>query len=263
MAPIAVRDALLDAFRIAVQRCDDPREVLSKAFADVMNRADGNASHRVSYALVQASQDAVRTQLASVLPAATRAVEDRRWVVGILLNAAKWERAFRALRWVQDASVGDRKRALDFLLEVISETQADDDPPLSDEELPDTQLFRAFLFSATALGDPGDAATLLAAIHFQTSARDSAAGIDHMLSTFVRILPALDDSKTETDLLYDIYTDLIDYDTADAVESLVHAAGSAIAGAADLEAAFRVLLDGLTVQPAGWPPPTPSWLRME
>lgn len=84
-----------------------------------------------------------------------------------------------------------------------------------------------------------------------------------MLSTFARVLPALEDPKTETDLLYDIYTDLIDYDTADAVESLVHAARSAIAGAAEFDSAFRVLLDGLTVQPSGWPPPTPSWLRIE
>ena len=232
MTPIAVRDALLDAFRIAVERCDDPRDVLSKAFADVMNRVDGDASHRIADVIAQASQDGVRKMLDAALSTATRIVDDRRWIV-------------------------------DILLKELSRSEANGDPPYSDEELPDSQLFRAFLFSATALGDPAEAASLLATIHLENGRQDFGAEIDHMVSTFVRVLPALDDPKTETALLYGAYGEIIDYDTADAVESLVDAARSAIAGAADFEATFRVLLDGLTVQPAGWPPPTFSWLRME
>ncbi len=54
-----------------------------------------------------------------------------------------------------------------------------------------------------------------------------------------------------------------DNDPGDAVEALVNGAQEAIVRAEDPDGAIEVFLDGLAVEPAGWPPPTPDWLVPE
>ena len=90
-------------------------------------------------------------------------------------------------------------------------------------------------------------------------------GIDHMMSTFEKALSALRNPEAETDLMYEAYVDAIldDNDPGGAVETLVHSAREAIAKAEDPDGAIEVFLDGLSVEPAGWPPPTPAWLIPE
>ena len=64
---------------------------------------------------------------------------------------------------------------------------------------------------------------------------------------------------------YEAYTQAIrdDNDRSDAVEALVNGAREAIAKADNPGGAVEVLLDGLSVEPTGWPPPTPAWLTPE
>ena len=61
---------------------------------------------------------------------------------------------------------------------------------------------------------------------------------------------------------YEAHTQAIldDIDPGEALEALVDGAREAIAKADDPDRAIEVFLDGLSVEPAGWPPPTPAWL---
>ena len=130
-----------------------------------------------------------------------------------------------------------------------------DDPP----EMP---LFRAFSLAASALSDPSTAVNLVATIHMATHGTACGIDIEHALLHFVQVIEALEDPAGETEVMYDAYISAITdgNDPSFAAGALLKAARETIADTDDPAEALKMLLSGLSVQPSGWPPPTPAWM---
>lgn len=234
MTPADVRDELLRAFRLAVPRCGDPGGVLSEAYRKILTRADSRAEQLIADILIRASCEAVEKALLGASNLARRIGEDPNRIVNLVLHSARSER---------DVHPGS------------------DQPPSEPLE----SLLRALEVSAAALAFPTTAADLIASVVTEMRWTSHEDGFDHMMSTFEEALSALRNPEAETDLMYESYVAAIqdDNDPGDAVEALVKGAQKAIARAEDPDGAIDVFLDGLSVKPAAWPPPTPAWMIPE
>ena len=75
-------------------------------------------------------------------------------------------------------------------------------------------------------------------------------------------MEALEDPASEAEIMCDAYIAAITdgNDPAFAVGALLKAAREAIAETDDPAGTIKMLLSGLSVQPSGWPPPTPAWM---
>jgi len=239
MTPAAVRNLSLQSFQCAVSRCDDAWSVLSKAYRKMLAKAEGQMERPALIAniLIRASYEAVETVLWKDWISARRVVEgySREQTIALLLKSAR--------------SKSDARSAID---------QVAPSAPMAD-------LLRALEASAAALDYPTAAANLVGFVFAERCCRSNDRGIDHLMSTFTDALSAWRDPQAETEFVYDAYTDAIlqDDDPGAAVEILVHGARDTILNADDPEAAIEVFLDGLSVKPSGWPPPTPAWLTPE
>ena len=263
--PAATREVIAEAVGHAIQDCGDPWGVLSNTFRDVMKRARDDAEWQIAAVLVSASQEAMMKVLSGALASADRVIQDPERAVDFLLEAEEGERAFSALRRAQEATEGDRQRAVEWLVETLSEREPGGDRLSSADEPLGTRLFRAFEMASRALSDPTAAANLLATVHVATESRIHDIDIEHALSALTQIVAALDDPTGETEVLYDAYVAAIadGNDPSLAVETLLEAAKEAIAESDEPVTVIEVLLSGLSVQPSGWPPPTPGWLMSE
>ena len=236
MTSADVRDELFRAFESAVPTSGDPWGVLSKAYRKILTKADSRAEQLIADILIRASCEAVENALSAA--------------------------------WISARRVGeDRERIVDLVLK-LNATRSESDAHLGSDQSPSERLealLRTLEVSAAALSDPTAAADLMAFVVRETSGTSYGEGIDHMMSAFEEALSALGNPEAETDLMYEAYVDAIldDNDPGGAVETLVHGAREAIAKAEDPDGAIEVFLDGLSVEPAGWPPPTPPWLIPE
>lgn len=234
MTPAEVRDEVLSAFQLAVPGCGDPWGVLSEAYRKILTRADSRAEPLIADILMRASSEAVEKALLGALNLAGRTGEDPERIVDLVLDSARSE---DNVRHGSDQSPAERLES----------------------------LLRALEVSAEALDFPKRAADLIAIVVREMRGTSHHDGIDHMMSTFESALSALRDPGAETDLMYEACVEAIqdDNDSGDAVEALVNGAHGAISTAEDPDAVIEVFLDGLSVEPAGWPPPTPDWLVPE
>ncbi len=258
----AARTAISEAFELAIHDTGDPWGVMYKAFRDVMARADDEAQWRIAASMIRACQRVTSEVFAKVASSAQSTVEDRERIVDLLLKAGEKERAFWAFQRVQEAAVADRRREVEWLLEALSERETDRDWASRSDDPPETPLFRAFSLAATALSDPSTAVNLVATIHMATYGTAHDIDIEHALPHFVRVIEALEDPASETEVMYDAYISAITdgNDPGFAVRALLDAARETIADTDDPAAAAKMLLSGLSVQPSGWPPPTPAWM---
>ena len=263
--PAAAREVIADAVEHAIQDCGDPWDVLSDAFRDVMKRASDEAGWQMAAVLVSASQEAMRKVLSGALASADRVIQDPERIVDLLLEAEEEERAFFAFRQAQEATEGDRQRAVECLAETLSEREPGGDRPSSAGEPLDIPLFRAFMVASTALSDPTTAANVLATVHMATETTEYDIDIEHAVSAFAQVVATLDDPLAETEVMYDAYVAAIAHgnDPSLAVETLLEAVKEAIAQSDEPVTVIEVILNGLSVQPSGWPPPTPAWLIPE
>ncbi len=234
MTPTDVRDEVLRAFRLAVPPCGDPWGVLSQAYRKILAKADSTAEPLIADILIRASCEAVEKALLAALNSAGRIGEDPERIVDLFLDSARSE---DNVRLGSDQSPAERLES----------------------------LLRALEVSAEALDFPTRAADLIATVVREMRGTSHDDGIDHMMSTFESALSALRDPGAETDLMYEACVEAIgdDNDPGDSVEALVNGAQEAIAVAEDPDAAIQVFLDGLAVEPTGWPPPTPDWMVPE
>lgn len=234
MTPTDVRDEVLRAFRLAVPPCGDPWGVLSQAYRKILTRADSRAEPLIADILMRASCEAVEKALLGARNLAGRTGKDPERIVDLVLNSARSE---------DNVRLGGYQSPAERL----------------------ESLLRALEVSAEALDFPTRAADLIAIFVREMRGTSHHDGIDHMMSTFESALSALRDPEAETDLMFEACVEAIgdDNDPGDAVEALVNGAQEAIEVAEDPDGAIQVFLDGLSVEPAGWPPPTPDWMVPE
>ena len=254
--------AISRAFEVAIGDTSTPWDVLSKAFRDVMTRADDEAKRRIAAATIRAAQKATREVFSKIASSTQSVVEDRERLIELLLKAGETERAFWAFQRVQESPKEDRQRAVEWLLEELSERENNRGRVSSGDDPPEMSLFRAFGLAATALSDPSTTVNLVATIHMATHGAEHDIDIEHALSHFQQVIAALDDTANEAGVMYGAYIAAIadGNDPSLAVETLLEATKEAIARTDDPIGALKMLLSGLAVQPSGWPPPTPAWL---
>jgi len=260
--PAAAREVIADAVDHAIHACDDPWGLLSNAFRDVVKRASDDAQWQMADVLVTTSQEAMKKVLSGARASADEVIQDPQRIVDLLLEASEGERAFFAFRHAQEATEEYRQRAVEWLVETLSVRQPRGDRPSSADEALGTRLFRAFEMASRALSDPTTAANLLLTVHMATERMIHDIDIEHALFAFAQIVTTLDDPTAETEVMYDAYVAAIaDGNDPDfAVETLLEAAKEAIAESDEPVTVIEVFLSGLSVQPSGWPPPTPAWL---
>ena len=230
-----VRDELLRAYHFAVPASCDPWGALSDAYRKILTKADSRAEPLIAGILIRATSEAVEKAL-----------------------SAAWNstRRFR----------GDPERIMDL---VLNATRSDGNVDLGGDQSASERidsLLRALEVSAGALDRPDAAADLMALVVRVTRAKSHGDSIEHMMSFLDEALSSLGDPEAESYLLYGVYVDAIlddDMGAGEAVEALLNGAQEAIAMADDPDATFDVFLDGLSVEPAGWPPPTPAWMIPE
>ena len=258
----AAHTAVSEAFQLAICYAGDPWAVLSEAFRDVMTRADDEAKWRIEALMVRASQGATREVFSRVASSAQSVIEDRKRIVDLLLKAGETERAFWAFWRVQNSTERDRPRTVEWLLEALSECETNRDQVSQADDPPEMPLFRAFSLAATALSDPSTGVNLVATIHMATHGTARGIGIERALPHFLQAMEALEDPASEAEIMYDAYIAAITdgNDPASAVGALLEAARETIAETDDPAGAIKMLLSGLSVQPSGWPPPTPMWM---
>ena len=181
-------------------------------------------------------------------------------MVELLVEADERKRAFWAFHEAQEANEGDRQRALEWLLEVLSERETNGDPASLQRESTDPPLFRALTVAASARGDPTSAANLLGVTHIATQREDWHVGIEHALPAVRETIAVLQDPAREAAVMYDAYISAITdgNDPSSAVDALLKATEESIGQ--DPVVGLNVLLRGLSAEPPGWPPPTPAWL---
>ena len=254
------RNAIAEAFEVAIRDAGDPWDVLSMAFQDMMTRADDEARWRIARSMIRASQKATREVFSKVVGSAQSVVEDRERIVDLLLEAdeslvkagqRKW--AYRALqRAARKATERDRQQAVERLLETLPERETNRDRVSSADGPPEMPLFRAFSLAASALGSSGMAANLLATIHMVTHGTDHDTGIEHALPRFVRVVAALEDPAREAEVMYNAYIEAVtDGHDSSAVTTLLEAVKETIAKTDDPAGAIEMLLTGLSVRPNG------------
>ena len=260
--PAAARTAISGAFELAIHDTGDPWGVMCEAFRDVMARADDEAKWRIAASMIRACQRVTSEVFAKVARSAQSAVEDRERIVDLLLKAGGKERAFWAFQRIQEAAVADRQREMEWLLEALSEREPNRDRVSEANDPPEMPLFRAFSLATTALSDPSTAVNLVATIHMATHGTAHDIGIEHALPHFVQVIEALEDPASEVEVMYDAYIAAIadGNDPGFAVGALLDAARETIDDTDDPAGAAKMLLSGLSVQPSGWPPPTPVWM---
>ncbi len=256
------RNAISEAFEVAICDTGDPWGVLSKAFRDVVTRADDEVKWRIADSMIRASQKATREVFSKVVSSAESVIEDREWIVDLLLKAGERERAFWAFQQVRKVTEGDRQQAVEWLLETLQERETNRDPVSSADGPSEMPLFRAFSLAASALGDSTTTANLLATIHMASHETDHDIGIEHALPRFVQVIGTLEDPASEAAVMYGAYIEAITdgHDPSSAVEVLLEAVKETIAKTDDPAGAIKMLLTGLSVRPSGWPPPRPAWL---
>ena len=257
------RSAISGAFELAICDTGDPWGVLSRAFQNVMTKADDEAKRRIASSMIRDSQEITGEVYSEIARTAASVIENRDRIVDLLLKAGETERAFWAFQRVQASAEEDRQQAVEWLLEALSERETDSDRVSSADDPPDMPLFRAFSLAATALSDPSTTANLVATIHMATHGPAHDAGIESALPRFVQVIAALEDPAAEAEVMYGAYIAAITdgNDPTFAVGVLLEAAKETMATTDDPTGAIKMLLSDLAVDPSGWPPPTPAWMR--
>lgn len=256
----ATRDAVSQAFELAVEGSGDPWGILAKVFRKVTSSVSDHTMERVADVVVRASQQAMRNVFRSALTSAQEVIHDRERMVALLLAADERTRAFWAFHTAEEANEGDRQRALEWLVEVLSECETKGDPTSFQSEPPHPPLFRALSAAASACGDPIMAANLLGVIYMATQREDWHVGIEHALPAVRETIAVLQDPASEAAVMYDAYILAITdgNDPSPAVDALLEVTRESIEQ--NPVVGLKVLLRGLSVEPAGWPPPTPAWM---
>ena len=263
--PRATRNAISLAFEFAVHGTSNPWDVLTMAFQEVERRASDDSRQRIADVVIRASQRAMSDVLSSALESVHSSIRHPERIVDLLQQAAEGERAFWAFRKAQNTRGAERARAVEWLLAALSERQSKDDSAPTIGAPPVPPLFRAFRLAATALDDPTITANLLAVILMATQRRERGIDIEHAIGALAESIAALGDPASEATVMYNAFIEAIwdGNDPTPAVQALLDATEEAIEKADDPAGAVAVLLNGLYVQPTGWPPPIPAWLRPE
>lgn len=256
----ATRDAVSQAFELAVEDTGDPWGVLAKVFGEVTSSVSDDSMERIADVVIGASREAMRNVFRSALTSAREVIDDRERMVAVLLATDERTRAFWAFHRAEEANEGDRQRALEGLVEVLSECETTGDPTSFQSEPPHPPLFRALSVAASAYGDPIMAANLLGVIHMATQREDWHVGIGHAAAAVRESIAVLEDPASEAAVMYDAYISAIadGNDPSVSVDVLLRATRKSIEQ--DPVVGLNVLLRGLSVEPPGWPPPTPAWL---
>lgn len=181
------------------------------------------------------------------------------------IGAAEREQAFRALRRVQEPKDSDRERSVEWPVRSVEEVESHSNEMSFVTEAPDPLFLRAFELTARGLGDRITSANVMATIHMHTRSHNSDLAVDRALSVLAQVISLLDDPRSELEVMHDAYMAGISNgdDPNSAVEALLAATHEAIGDADYPVRAIQVLVDGLSVEPAGYPPPTPDWLVPE
>ena len=260
--PVAARNAMLPAFKLAVQDATDPWRILARTFRDVTRRASDNTIRQIEDVMVRVSQEAAGTVFTTAIAAAQEAIEDPERSVELLLAAADGQRAFWLFREFQTTDEPDRTRAIEWLVDALSERDPCPDSWASPNDPPSPPLFRVLASAAMALADPTAAANLFAVIHMATPRNDSGIDLEYALRAVVEAVAALDDPAAEIAVMYQAYVTAIDdsNDPSPSVAELLGATKEAISRTDDPAVGIEVLLRGLTIQPAGGRPPIPAWI---
>ena len=104
----------------------------------------------------------------------------------------------------------------------------------------------------------------IADVHVATGHAYLDVGTGHALRALVEAIAILEDPEAEIEVMYTAYVSALrdSNDPSAAVEALLEATKNVIEQAEDRAQVLKVLLNGLSVQPVGWPPPLPIWLRV-
>ena len=262
--PAAARNAISKAFELAVHNSTEPWSAMARVFRDVGNRVGEDASAHIAHIVMRATQGAVRKLYSTARLSAQEVTADPERTIDLLLKAADGERAFGAFQQAQNANEGTRERAIERLIEALSEPESAGDPVPFDDELSDVPLLRAFRLAATALGDPTAAAHLLAVTHMATQRVGYDIDVEYGLRALADTVAVMNDPAAEAALLYDAYVDaILDGNDPDAIVlELLEVTKRAIADSGYAAVGVKALIDGVSVQPPGWPPPMPAWLMI-